>query len=111
LVGTKYEDRSFIKENVFGGTFCFWATRQFATVREVQKALNSAVIVAPDVLAQHYILHDAAGEGLIVELVDGQKKVYLDLNDKESGFGITTNEPTLDWHIENVKVIRWVYFS
>lgn len=107
LVGTQYQERSLIKENIFAGDFCFWAAKQFSSVEEVQSALSKASIWGPDAVAQHFILHDATGKGLIVELVGGKQHVYLDSNDGISGFGITTNEPTLDWHLDNVRHYEW----
>lgn len=47
------------------------------------------------------------GTSLIVEVVGGQQRVYLDTNDGVTGFGIMTNEPTFDWHLENIKHYQW----
>ena len=57
----------------------------------------------------HYDLRNRSlcCHSLVIEVMDGKKNVYLDRNDGVSGFGITTNEPTLDWHIENVKHYEW----
>lgn len=107
LLGTKYEHFSERKTNVFAGSFCKWATALHADVLEVQSALDSISIYGPDILAEHFVLRDANGLSLVIEVMDGKKNVYLDRNDGESGFGITTNEPTLDWHIENVKHYEW----
>ncbi len=104
LVGTKYQERSKspLKENVFAGNFCFWATRQFQSVQEVMDTLAKVSIWGPDVLAQHFILHDSTGALLVVEAVDGEQRVYLDLKN-----GIATNEPTFDWHSNNVDHYNW----
>lgn len=107
LVGTKYEHYSARKTNVFAGSFCKWATSQHANVLEVQAALDDIAIYGPDILAEHFILRDADGLSLVIEVMDHKKVVYLDRNDGVSGFGITTNEPTLDWHIENIKHYEW----
>jgi penicillin V acylase-like amidase (Ntn superfamily) len=44
---------------------------------------------------------------LVVEVMDHKKNVYLDRNDGVTGFGITTNEPTFDWHVENINHYEW----
>lgn len=44
---------------------------------------------------------------MIIECVNKQQNVYLDLNDGVNTFGITTNEPTFDWHLENIKHYEW----
>jgi len=107
LVGTQYEHYSARKTNVFAGSFCKWATTQHANVLEVQAALEDIVIYGPDLLAEHFILRDANGQSLVIEMMDKKKNVYLDLNDAISGFGITTNEPTLDWHLDNIRHYEW----
>ena len=61
LLGTKYEHYSARKTNVFAGSFCKWATSLHADVLEVQAALDNIAIYGPDILAEHFILRDAAG--------------------------------------------------
>ena len=107
LINTKYQSRSLLRENVFAGTFCIWATSHFANVLEVKEALGKVSVWGPDLLAQHFILHDALGTGLILEVIDGEQRLYIDSNDQNPGVGITTNEPSLDWHWENIKHYEW----
>lgn len=107
LVGTGYAAQSDTKENVFAGVFCHWAAQKFADVYEVQAALENTVIWGPDALAQHFILRDASGTGLVVECIGGVQHVYLDTNDGENSFGIATNEPTFDYHLMNIKHYQW----
>lgn len=107
LINTVYQEPSKDKHNVFYGVFCKWATQNFATVREVQAALPEISIWGPPVLSEHFVLRDATGASLVIELVDGQQKVYLDLDDGKSGFGIMTNEPQFDWHVSNIKHYQW----
>ena len=40
-------------------------------------------------------------------VVDGQKVIYLDLNDGVTGYGITTNEPYFDYHLTNIQHYEW----
>jgi penicillin V acylase-like amidase (Ntn superfamily) len=107
LVNTKYQDRDDSKTNVFAGTFCHYVAQNYASVAELQKALETIAIYGPDMLAQHFLVRDRAGQSLIIELVDGKQNVYLDKNDDVTGFGIMTNEPTFNWHLQNIQHYQW----
>jgi len=107
LVGSQYQQPSPLKTNVFYGTFCKWATQLYATSEEVYDALGNVAIFGPEILAEHFILHDAKGVSLVVELIDGQQHLYLDYNDHSSGYGIMTNEPPFDYHLTNVEHYEW----
>jgi penicillin V acylase-like amidase (Ntn superfamily) len=107
LVDTQYEDRDSTKENVFAGTFCHYIAQNYESVVDIKNNLENMRIFGPDLLAQHFIIRDANGLSLVIEMVGGQKKAYLDTNDGKNFFGITTNEPTLDWHLENVRHYQW----
>ena len=41
------------------------------------------------------------------QVTEGKQQLYLDLNDGQTGFGVTTNEPTFDWHLENIRHYEW----
>jgi choloylglycine hydrolase len=45
----------------------------------------------------HYVLHDASGECVVLEYVDGQLKIH------DNPLGIVTNSPTFDWHVTNLR--------
>ena len=107
LVDTKYEEKDSNKENIFAGSFCHYIAQNYESVKDIQSNLDTFTIYGPDVLAQHFIIRDASGLSLIIECVDGKKVAYLDSNDGVSYFGITTNEPTLDWHLQNVQHYQW----
>jgi penicillin V acylase-like amidase (Ntn superfamily) len=109
LLNTQYEERDTTgtKKNVFAGTFCHYIAQNYASIKEVQADINNIVIYGPDLLAQHYILRDASGVSMVIEVMNRAKNVYIDLNDGVTTFGITTNEPTLDWHLENVQHYLW----
>jgi penicillin V acylase-like amidase (Ntn superfamily) len=109
LVDTQYEKRGEdeTKENVFAGTLCQYMTQNYETVTDIANNLNNIVIYGPDALAQHFIIRDSQGLSLVIECVGGKKVTYLDNNDGKSFFGITTNEPTLDWHLKNVEHYEW----
>lgn len=74
---------------------------------EVAEALEHARIWGPEILSEHFVMRDAKGMSLVVELINGKKNVYLDANDGVSGFGIMTNEPTFDWHLTNIEHYEW----
>jgi len=107
LVGTKYQEKSLVKDNVFAGLFCHYAAQNFESVLDLQRVLPTVAIYGPDALAQHFIVRDAAGLSLIIEVMDGRQHVYLDKNDGTQGFGIMTNEPTYNWHVQNVQHYEW----
>jgi choloylglycine hydrolase len=81
----QYEDRSDAKTNVFAGLFCFYVAQNFGNVYDLQAALLGVAIWGPDALAQHFIVHDASGASLIVEVVGGKQHVYLDTNSGQNG--------------------------
>eukprot|EP00981_Chlorochromonas_danica_P008419 scaffold2188_cov182-Ochromonas_danica.AAC.9 len=91
----------------FSGVFCHYVATNYATVSELHKSLDEIRIWGPDALAQHFIVRDATGQSLVIECVNGVKQVYLDSNNGEDGYGITTNEPTFDWHLENIANYKW----
>lgn len=108
LVDSKYEDLDVNKKNIFFGTFCQYAVQMYASVTEAAEAMDSITIYGPDILQEHFILRDATGASLVIEMVDGKKNLYLDLNDDgETGFGIMTNEPELSYHLTNVEHYTW----
>lgn len=77
----------------------------FATVAEVRTALTDNIIVA-DVplpasaglgsLPVHYVVHDADGNALAVEYIDGQLRVH------DNPLGVLTNDPRFEWQMENL---------
>lgn len=85
LTVTQYEERSDTKTNVFAGLFCFYVAQNYGSVYDLQAALPGIAIWGPDALAQHFIVRDASGASLIVELVGGKQNVYLDTNNGENG--------------------------
>jgi len=90
LIDSVYEPKSEDSDvdNVLNAVFCHYATQMFATVSEVNDALDSIAIYGPDALASHFALRDATGMSLVIECVGGRKVTYMDMNDGENGFGI-----------------------
>ena len=107
LVGTEYQRPSPRKTNVFFGVFCKWATQLFDNAEDVHNALSEVSIWGPEILSEHFVVRDANGVSLVIELVDGKQNLYLDYNDQSSGYGIMTNEPTFDWHLTNIDHYKW----
>lgn len=108
LINSEYEAYDSQKKNVFFGTFCQYAVQMFSSVAEAAEAMDSITIYGPPILEEHFILHDATGASLVIEMVQGKKVIYLDLNDDgETGFGIMTNEPELSYHLTNVEHYEW----
>lgn len=107
LVGTQYQQISKTKLNIFGGAFCFYVSQNFENVYDLMKTLPDISIYSPDELAQHYVVRDKNGNSLVIELLNGEQVIYLDKNDGIEGFGIMTNEPTFNWHLENIEHYNW----
>ncbi|WP_419785689.1 linear amide C-N hydrolase [Pseudodesulfovibrio sp.] len=80
-----------------------WILGNFATVAEVKKALPK-VLVWGDTLPQlngiltiHIAVHDAAGNSIVVEWIDGKLNIY------DNQLGIMTNEPPFPGHLANLR--------
>ncbi len=80
-----------------------WLLSNFATIDEVRKALPKIRIsnaiwpawgITPPV---HAIVHDAAGNSLVIEYVGGNLVMT------DNPLGVFTNAPTFDWHITNLR--------
>jgi len=77
-----------------------WILTNFATVNEVRSALPEirvGKVAYQGVLHPlHYVVHDAEGNSLVIEYLDGK----LSLNDNP--IGVITNSPEFAWHITNL---------
>ena len=80
-----------------------WILSQFSTVEEVREKLPE-IRVAPVELPAwgfvppaHYIVHDASGNCLVIEYVDGKLNLF------DNPIGVITNAPTFDWHLTNLR--------
>lgn len=83
--------------------FISWALMNFETVDEVKEAIGGIKVVTA-VLPQlkivppfHYVLHDANGNSIVVEPVDGELKVH------DNPVGVMTNNPAFPWHMTNLQ--------
>jgi len=80
-----------------------WILTTCSTVAEVKAALLT-ITVSNAILPQwgftppvHGIVHDAQGNCLVIEYVNGQLCLY------DNPLGVVTNAPTFDWHITNLR--------
>ncbi|WP_259459821.1 choloylglycine hydrolase family protein [Mesotoga sp. H07pep.5.4] len=80
-----------------------WILENFATVEEVKSALDdirvyglTIMITESTMMPLHYIVYDAHGGCIVIEYVDGE------LNIHENPLGVITNNPTFDWHLQNL---------
>jgi choloylglycine hydrolase len=80
-----------------------WVLSNFATVDELKKALSKVSVwgeVVPQlggVLPLHFAVHDAAGSNLVIEFINGEKKIY------DNPIGVMTNMPEFPWQITNLR--------
>jgi choloylglycine hydrolase len=80
-----------------------WILENFASVQEVRD--NIGKIVVADVVFKdwgftppvHYVVHDEAGNSIVIEYVGGKLNVY------DNPLGVMTNSPGFDWHMTNLR--------
>lgn len=78
-----------------------WILSNFATVDEVRKGIKDIRVCdesnsAVGPLALHFVLHDTTGDCLVIEYVNGERKVY------DNPIGVMTNSPSFDWQLINL---------
>lgn len=79
-----------------------WILGSFATVAEVKKALVTIEVWAAPIMQiagippLHFAVHDATGESLVIEFINGKKKIY------DNRIHVLTNAPQFDWHVLNL---------
>lgn len=82
--------------------FLTWVLTKFATVAEVKAAINDVNVIAVIQPGQdfvppvHYTVHDATGASLVIEPTGGKLVAY------DNPFGVMTNAPRFDWHVQNL---------
>ncbi len=76
-----------------------WVLGNFATVPEVKAGLQTVTVWGESskeigmVPPFHLAIHDALGNHLVVEFIEGETKTY------DNPAGVLTNSPTFDWHL------------
>ncbi len=72
-----------------------WILSNFATVAEVRQALPKVRVVqgptAAGIFPLHVCVHDAQGNSLVIEYVQGELHIY------DNPLGVMTNAPTFEW--------------
>ncbi len=82
--------------------FCVWILSSFEIVPQVEAILDEIFIwgnkvpVLNIVMKLHISVHDAIGNNLVIEFIDGKTKLYNNI------LGVLTNEPQLDFHLKNL---------
>jgi choloylglycine hydrolase len=82
--------------------FVGWVLGSFATVSEVQAALSSGQIQVwesnwmAQYLPLHFPIHDATGQSIVVEFINGQTNVY------PNPVAVLTNDPPFPQQLENI---------
>lgn len=112
LTPSKMTPPSTTRPNLHFSYMCQWAVEQFETVAQVRAALEHDVQLWGHGVQEkdytHWVLRDARGMSLVVETpADGTLHLTDDPNDGESGFGIMTNEPPIEYHILNAQHLKW----
>jgi len=80
-----------------------WLLGNFTTVDEVKKALSHVKVVGAFVPQLnmvpgfHVAVHDAKGNNIVVEFINGETKIY------DNPIGVMTNKPTFDWQLTNLR--------
>ena len=74
-----------------------------STVEEARRSLENGRIWGESIKALggvptvHIAVHDAGGKSLVVEFIEGKKKIY------DNPLGVMTNSPQFPWHITNLR--------
>lgn len=114
---TKYP-KAKTENNISNLQFGSWILSQFRTVREVLES-DWPNVFAEDIAAKlnlesdidfiplHFSIHDAEGESLVIEYVNGKPKLYSNIKKsprklKGPYLAVLSNAPTYDWHIANL---------
>ena len=80
-----------------------WILGNFATISELKEQLPKIRVWGETIpgfsatLPLHFAVHDAAGNNIVIEFINGEKKVY------DNPIGVMTNMPDLPWQITNLR--------
>jgi len=80
-----------------------WILGNFATVDELKKELPNVRVWLESIpnlntaLPLHAAVHDASGNNLVIEFINGEKKLY------DNPVGVMTNMPEFPWQITNLR--------
>lgn len=105
LPGTKYQavPEKESSQAINTGRLGAWVLGNFKTTEEVKQAIREVRIwgsVVPELQMEppmHVAVHDAAGNNIVIEFIEGKVNVY------DNPIGVMTNAPTFDWHLTNLR--------
>ena len=105
LPGTKYQDvaKNETAQALNIGNLGTWILGSFNSTEEVKQSIKKVRIwgsVVPQLNMEppmHVAVHDASGNNIVVEFIDGKINVY------DNPIGVMTNAPTFDWHLTNLR--------
>jgi penicillin V acylase-like amidase (Ntn superfamily) len=114
LINTVYPNKTGTPSDLSVNFFCEYMLAQCATAEDARAVLANGTVTPHGPSTKwltggvHFALRDAFGESIVVEFLGGETVAAMDLNDGgETGFGVMTNEPPLQWHLENVRHAAW----
>lgn len=75
-----------------------WILSSFESVDEVRKGINDVIVTSLDPRAStvHWRVADQSGEQIVIEIVDGEVKIY------DNKLGVLTNSPGFEWQMTNL---------
>lgn len=82
--------------------FMSWALMNFDSTAQVRAALREVSIISlvqPDLKVVppfHYVFHDLTGSVLVVQPINGKLVAH------DNPYGVLTNSPPFDWHVNNL---------
>eukprot|EP00035_Acanthoeca_spectabilis_P005520 m.114637 g.114637 ORF g.114637 m.114637 type:complete len:286 (-) comp13060_c0_seq1:492-1349(-) len=78
-----------------------WILGMHSTVAEVIAGLQSVRVVGSR--GNQYGVQDTTGASIVIEFVKGELRIHNNsVGSDNTGIGIMTNDPTWDWHLQNV---------
>ena len=95
-------DPNYYNQSLAITDFCMWVLSSFDNVYQVVNALDNVHIWGDKVpilnilMKLHIPIHDAMGNNLVIEFIDGKVTLY------DNQLGILTNEPPLDYQLINL---------
>lgn len=101
---TKYPDTKMKTEKPWLDfvDLCAWILGNFSNISEVKKALQTVQIWGHEVPhlgvpPVHAAIHDAEGNNLVIEFINGAMKIY------DNPISVLTNAPAFEWHLTNLQ--------
>ena len=110
LIHTVYPNKTGSSSDIGVDYLCEYILGTCSSVADVNGVLSNGTLTphGPSIAGgDHMVVRDRNWDSVVIEFIDGKTILTEDKNNDHSGFGIMTNEPTIDWHIENVKHAKW----